>query len=370
MFSAADHAHMARALQLAARARYQADPNPAVGCVIVAAGHVVAEGWTAVVGGPHAERAALAAAGERARGATAFVTLEPCCHVGRTGPCTRALIDAGIARVVYAIDDPNPRVAGNGAAELREANIEVESGLLADAAATALRGYISRRVRGRPWVRIKIAASLDGRTALANGASRWITGDAARADVHRWRARSSAILTGVGTILADDPRLDARADDIAWPVVQPARVVLDSRGRMPPMAKVLQAGGACGVFTCGARPQALDAQAAWIEHVPADAGGHCDLAAVLARLGEREFNDVWVEAGPTLNGALLEAGLIDELIVYSAPTVLGHASRAMFAIAQLGSMQERIDFELDDVRRFGRDLRLILRPTNVAGDVV
>jgi diaminohydroxyphosphoribosylaminopyrimidine deaminase / 5-amino-6-(5-phosphoribosylamino)uracil reductase len=363
MFNAGDHAHMARALQLAGRARYDADPNPAVGCVIVAAERVVGEGWTARAGGPHAERGALAAAGESARGATAYVTLEPCCHVGRTGPCTQALIEAGVARVVYALDDPNPRVAGRGAAELRAAGIDVESGLLAAAAAAGIRGFISRMTRGRPWVRAKIAASLDGRTALANGSSQWITGTAARADVHRWRARSSAVLTGVATILADDPSLDARPTDIEWPVLQPMRVILDSRGRLPATARTLRLAGGCGVFTCGGPPRGLDAHDAWLEQVPATAAGHCDLDAVMRRLAAREINDVWVEAGATLNGALLAAGLIDELIVYLAPTVLGHAARSMFAIGQLERMSERIDFEVVDLRRLGRDLRLTLRPT-------
>lgn len=364
MFSADDHGFMARALQLAGRARYQADPNPAVGCVIAAAGRVVGEGWTAAAGGPHAERVALAAAGSAARGATAFVTLEPCCHIGRTGPCTRALIDAAVGRVVYGIDDPNPRVAGRGAAELRAAGIEVESGLLASAAEASILGYISRRTRGRPWVRTKIAASLDGRTALANGTSQWITGRAARADVHRWRARSSVVLTGIGTILADDPGLDARPEDIEWPVLQPVRVILDSRGRMPANARTLQRAGGCGVFTCGARVLSLNAEQAWIEEVPATDEGHCDLGSVLQRLAAREFNEVWVEAGSTLNGALLAAGLIDELIVYMAPSVLGHAARSMFAIGQLEHMSERIDFDVTDVRRLGRDLRLILRPVS------
>lgn len=368
MFSRDDHAHMARALQLAARAQYNTDPNPAVGCVVVAAQGVVGEGWTAAAGGPHAERAALAAAGAAARGATAYVSLEPCCHVGRTGPCTRALIEAGVARVVYAIDDPNPRVGGRGAGELRAAGITVESGLLAGAAATVNRGFISRMTRGRPWVRTKIAASLDGRTALANGASQWITGAPARADVHRWRARSSVVLTGIGTVLADDPRLDARASDIEWPVLQPVRVVVDSRGRMPAGAQVLRQAGGCGVFTCGAEPPALASAHAWIEVVPATADGRCDLEAVMQRLAAREYNEVWVEAGSTLNGALLAAGLIDELIVYMAPSILGHAARSMFAIVQLERMSERIDLELHDVRRLGRDLRLMLRPATVPRD--
>jgi len=367
-FTAEDHGHMAHALRLAARGVYTTKPNPAVGCVLVKDGAVVATGYTQPVGGPHAERVALAAAGERARGATAYVTLEPCCHHGRTGPCTRALIEAGVARVVYAVHDPNPLVGGGGARELAAAGIEVEGGLLARQAEELNRGFFARMQHGRPWVRSKIAASLDGRTALANGASRWITGETARRDVHRWRGRAGAILTGAGTVRADDPELTARPADRSIDVAQPLRVILDPRFTLQPTARVLAPPGALvlGVEPHVERERALAAAGARVEHVPGSAAGRCDLPAVLARLAALEVNDVWVEAGPTLNGELLAAGLIDELVLYIAARVLGTGARGMFALPELAALDAAPALGFQDVRRFGADLRITARVSGAA----
>lgn len=369
MSDAADYEHMARALKLAANGLYDTDPNPAVGCVIVNGGRVVGEGWTRPAGGPHAERVALAAAAGQARGATAYVTLEPCSHQGRTGPCTQALIEAGVARVVAAVIDPFPPVAGQGAALLRAAGIDVEIGVNEAAAIAINRGYFARLQRGRPWLTLKIAASLDGRTALADGRSKWITGATARADVHRGRARASAVVTGVDTLLADDPALTARPVDIEAGVLQPLRVVLDSSLRTPTTAAVLAQPGRTLVFTtrgAGAAADALTAAGAEIEVVAPDAAGRCRLGDVLERLAALGVNTVWTEAGPTLSGTLVAAGLVDELVVYLAPQLLGDTARGMFAIPALKSLDERIDLELVEVRRLGSDLRVLLRPRNVA----
>jgi len=367
MATAADHEHMARALVLARRAMYNTDPNPRVRCVLVKDGRVVGEGFTARAGGPHAERVALAAAGAAARGATAYVSLEPCNHTGRTGPCVPALIEAGIARVVCAIRDPNPRVNGGGIRALEAAGIEVECGVLAAAAEELNRGFFTRMTRGRPWVRSKIAASLDGRTALANGRSQWITSAAARADVHRWRARSSVVLTGSGTVVADDPLLTARLDEPEADVLQPVRAIVDSELRTPRTARLFTAPGEIVIFTTrdgGGNADALVAAGARIERVGGVA--RCDLGEVLARLAALEANEVWVEAGPALNGALLRAGLIDELVIYLAPLVLGDRARGMFALETLTSLDAAVRLEIDDVRRIGPDWRVIARPASQA----
>lgn len=356
-----DFKFMSRALQLARRGLYTTDPNPRVGCVIVADGDVVGEGWHERVGEAHAEIIALAAAGERARGATAYVTLEPCCHTGRTGPCVNALIQAGVACVVAAMTDPNPLVAGQGLARLREAGIAAESGVLEAEAAALNPGFIKRMMRGLPFVRLKIAASLDGRTALASGESQWITGPAARADGHRLRARSSAVMVGIGTALADDPRLTAR--DTGFAVErQPLRVVLDGDGRLPAAARLLNDGGQTLVFSATDSAAAtMNAAAANIERV-GRRGDHLDLEAVLRRLAELECNEVLVEAGAKLNGALLEAGLVDEIVVYLAPTLLGDAGRGMFALPGLATLADRPRLRLMDQRSLGDDWRLIYRP--------
>lgn len=364
--SADDHRFMAQALRLARLGLGATDPNPTVGCVLVRDGRVIGEGRTAPVGGPHAEIRALAAAGAEAAGATAYVSLEPCCHQGRTGPCTLALIEAGVARVVCAARDPNPLVDGGGIGALRAAGIAVETGVL-EATATEINcGYFSRHRRGRPWVRAKIAASLDGRTALADGQSQWITGEEARADVHRWRARSSAVMTGIETVLADNPALTARPGD-GVEAHQPARVIVDSAMRTPPDAKTLGLPGDVYIFSgsrSSARRERLSAAGAKLEGVPTRP--RCDLNAVLARLAELEINTLWLEAGPVLTGAMLGEGLVDELVIYLAPDFLGDSARGMAALPKLARLDDRYRLEITDVRRFGRDLRILARPDTVA----
>jgi diaminohydroxyphosphoribosylaminopyrimidine deaminase/5-amino-6-(5-phosphoribosylamino)uracil reductase len=358
-FSAADHAYMARALRLAERGLFTTTPNPRVGCVIVKAGQVVGEGWHARAGAAHAEVYALRAAGAAARGATAYVSLEPCSHHGRTPPCANALIDAGVARVVAAMRDPNPQVSGGGMSLLTLAGIQVEVGLLEADARELNLGFIARMTRGRPWLRLKTAASLDGRTALLNGASKWITGPAARADVQAWRARACAILTGVGTVRADDPRMNVR--DLATPR-QPLKIVVDSHLHTPPTAQILHGGAliACAVEVPEKRA-ALEAAGAQVLCIPGP-NGRVGLAALIGELGRRGLNEIHVEAGATLNGALLDAGLVDEWIAYLAPLVLGDAARGVFALPPLTEMAGRKAFNLLDSRHIGDDLRLTLRP--------
>ncbi|MDD2929241.1 MAG: bifunctional diaminohydroxyphosphoribosylaminopyrimidine deaminase/5-amino-6-(5-phosphoribosylamino)uracil reductase RibD [Sideroxydans sp.] len=352
---ATDSQWMARALQLAAQGMNTTSPNPRVGCVLVKDGVVIGEGWHVRAGEPHAEVHALRAAGELARGATAYVTLEPCSHHGRTPPCADALIEAGVVRVVCAMQDPNPQVAGQGIARLSAAGIAVECGLMEAAARELNIGFVSRMTRAKPWVRSKIAASLDGRTALANGTSQWITGAAARQDVQHWRARSCAVLTGIGTVLADDPQLNVRIDTER----QPLRVVLDSTLRMSPAARMLRSGR---VLICTASQDmgtraALERQGAEVLLLP-DAAGRVDLAAVMRALAQRGLNEVMVEAGRTLNGALLQAGLVDELVLYLAPQLLGDAARGMADLGELTGLEQRVDLAWRDVRRVGEDLRI------------
>jgi diaminohydroxyphosphoribosylaminopyrimidine deaminase/5-amino-6-(5-phosphoribosylamino)uracil reductase len=356
-YSAADHAHMAHALQLAERGLFTTPPNPRVGCVIVKDGRVIGEGWHARAGTPHAEIHALAQAGNAARGATVYVTLEPCSHHGRTPPCAEALISAGVARVVAAMTDPNPLVAGGGISMLTLAGIAAEVGLM-EADARALNpGFISRMTRNRPWVRLKTASTLDGKTALENGTSQWITGEAARADVQRLRARASAILTGSGTVLADDPRMTVRDFDIGR---QPLRVVVDSALATPPTAAILPALVACHTADPG-RLAALEAAGAEIVELPG-ANGRVDLAALLALLARRGVNELHVEAGAGLNGALFESGLIDEWTAYLAPMAVGDAARGLFATSPLTTLADASRFRLADLRQLGPDLRLTLLP--------
>jgi len=356
-----DVAYMDQALALAERGRCTTRPNPAVGALVVAGGRVVGEGWHQRAGEAHAETIALAAAGDAARGATLFVTLEPCSHHGRTPPCADAVIAAGIARVVVASEDPNPEVAGRGIAALRAAGIEVAVGAGADAARELNRGFLTRMTLGRPWVRVKQGASLDGRTALPSGESRWITSEAARADVQKLRAEAGCILTGVGTLLADDPRLDLRLNDSEIP--QPVRAVLDTRLRTPANARIFKHGGPVLIYTAdaanGGPLRELDA--ALIE-VPL-AGGSLDLDAILADLGERGINLVQVEAGPTLTGALMAEDLVDELVVYQSGAVLGADAKPLFAIPAPPTMSERVVYALREVGPIGPDLRAIWRRT-------
>lgn len=360
MFSAADHFFMSRALQLAARGLYTTMPNPRVGCVIVRDGKVVSEGWHERAGGPHAEVGALERAGTAARQATVYVTLEPCSHHGRTPPCADALIAAGVARVVAAMRDPNPRVAGSGLDRLQEHGIEVACGLMEAQARDLNRGFVSRMERGRPWLRSKIAASLDGATALCNGHSQWITGTAARRDGQRWRARSCAILTGVGTVLADDPRLTVR--DLELPR-QPLRVIVDSGLRTSPSARILCGGGVLIACRDDSLPPARALRAAGAELVALpDAEGRVDLPALLALLARREVNEVHVEGGSRLNGTLLRLGLIDELLLYLAPTLLGTTARGMFDIPELTAMEQGIGLDILDLDHVGPDIRIRARP--------
>ena len=358
-FDARDRELMARALQLAERGLWTARPNPMVGCVIARDGEVVGEGWHPRTGEPHAEVFALREAGERARGATAYVTLEPCAHHGRTPPCADALVAAGVARVVTAMRDPFPCVDGAGFARLRAAGIEVASGLLEAEARELNRGFLSRVQRGRPWLRIKLAASLDGRTAMASGESKWITGETARADVQRWRARSGAILTGADTVLADDPALTARLGEGA-DLVPPLRVVLDRRLRSLASAKVRD-GSAPTLYLHG--PEAVPPPGVEAEFAAVPLrDGHLDLEAALRLLGARGINEAQVEAGPVLCGALLRAGVVDELLLYQAPLLLGDQARPLFAGLGLGSMAQALRFEVVDEAAFGPDRRLLLRP--------
>ncbi len=356
-----DYRYMARALTLARRGLYHTDPNPRVGCVLAKDGIVVGEGWHQRAGEAHAEVIALNAAGEQARGATAYVTLEPCCHYGRTPPCTAALLEAGIVRLIAAMSDPNPQVAGKGLAILHDAGVKVECGVL-EAEARALNpGFIQRMTQGRPFVRVKLAMSLDGRTALASGESQWLTGEAARQDVQRLRARASAILTGVGTVLADDPGLNVRLPEVTR---QPLRVILDTELRTPPTVQTLRLPGQVLIFTAVADPTAhelLRAAGAEIIILPRTEQG-LDLPAVITELARRECNEVHVECGSTLAGALLQAGLVDELVIYMAPLLLGDKARGLFQLPELTRMSERTELEILDMRAVGRDWRVRLKP--------
>jgi diaminohydroxyphosphoribosylaminopyrimidine deaminase/5-amino-6-(5-phosphoribosylamino)uracil reductase len=368
MFSEFDREAMQRALGLAARGLNSTDPNPRVGCVIVQGGRIVAEGWHERAGGDHAEIVALSAAGTQAAGATVYVTLEPCSHHGRTPPCVEALLEAGVARVVYAATDPNPEVNGRGAAALRARGVEVEGGLFERESLELNCGFAKRMQYGRPWVRLKLAMSLDGRTALAGGESRWITGDAARENVQHWRARSSAILTGIGTVLADDPRLDVRlpASAPGQELRQPLRVVLDRHLRTPPTARLLEGGGEVLILTSqgslgdAQAGAALSERGVRIESVP-EVNGRLALGAVLERLGELEVNELQVEAGATLAGEFVRAALVDELLLYVAPRLLGDDARPLLVLPEPASLDEAHAFVLIDAGRLGEDLRLRLR---------
>ncbi len=360
-FSATDHAFMAQALRLAERGNTSTKPNPRVGCVLVRDGGIVGSGWHQRAGGPHAEVFALREAAGRAQGATAYVTLEPCAHHGRTPPCADALVAAGVARVVVACEDPFPQVAGNGLARLRDAGIAVDCGLMRDAARDINRGFFSRIERGRPWLRLKLAQSLDGRTALHNGVSQWITGPSARADVQRWRARSCAILTGAGTARADDPRLTVRLDDDT-PVIAPLRVVLDARlDALAPGCHLLDGSASTLVVHGDDRPS--PAPCAGVEYQALSLrDGRLDLEPVLAELGRRGINELQVEAGPALGGALFAAGFVDELLLYVAPVLLGDSGLPLLALPTVSEMAGRWPLRVLDQRQFGDDQRLLLRP--------
>ncbi|PWC21258.1 bifunctional diaminohydroxyphosphoribosylaminopyrimidine deaminase/5-amino-6-(5-phosphoribosylamino)uracil reductase RibD [Brenneria roseae subsp. roseae] len=364
-----DEPYMARALELARRGRFTTSPNPNVGCVIVRDGEIVGEGYHLRAGEPHAEVHALRMAGERARGATAYVTLEPCSHHGRTPPCADALIAAGVSRVVAAMQDPNPQVAGRGLHRLQQAGIEVSHGLMMPEAEKVNLGFLKRMRTGFPYVRLKMAASLDGRTAMASGESQWITSVQARRDVQRFRAESAAILSSSATVMADDPSLTVRWQELdadtqrAYPeanVKQPVRVIVDSQQRVTPRHRLISQPGQ----TWLARLQ-QDEQL-WPDSVeqlrlPPHHGG-VDLVALMMILGKRQINSVWVEAGANLAGALLNAGVVDELIVYLAPKLLGEHARPLCVLPGLSALSLAPEFEFGDIRQIGPDLRLRLKP--------
>jgi len=361
-WSPADADYMARALRLARRGLYTAHPNPRVGCVLVRDGRVVGEGWHRKTGEAHAELNALGAAGEAARGSTAYVTLEPCSHHGKTPPCVDALIGAGVRAVVAAMDDPNPKVDGSGLARLREAGLEVRSGLMAAQAAALNEGFVMRVSRGRPFVRLKLAASLDGRTAMSSGESRWISGEASRADVQRLRAAAGAVLTGAGTVTADDPRLTVRDATLDTGGRQPLRAVLDSQLRTSPSARMLAEPGETVIYCVADDGRAaLEAAGAGVVRLAAQAG-RPDPAAALADLASRGVNDVLVECGPALAGSLLDAGLVDELVIYLAPHIMGSETRGMVTTPGWLGLDQRLELAIRDVRRTGRDLRITARP--------
>jgi len=354
-----DRHYLGQALRLARRGLYSTAPNPRVGCVVVRGGRVIGQGWHQRAGGPHAEIMALRQAGE-ARGATVYVSLEPCSHVGRTAPCSDALIAAGVSRVVVAMVDPNPEVAGRGLERLAEAGIEVTAGALEEAARQLNPGYVRRMAGGLPWLRLKLAASLDGRTAMASGESQWITGPAARADVQRWRARSCAVLTGVDTVLADDCRLTVRGLGIGR---QPLRVVLDSSLRTPPGARLLSGDGPVLIAHAAPaeeRAAALRDRGAELVCLPG-AGNRVDVAALLGALARRDINEVLAETGPTLAGSLWRAGLVDQLLLYQAPTLLGSRARPLLEL-ELEQMAQQQRLEVESWVRLGEDWRLVARP--------
>jgi len=361
-FSTFDYECMASALQLARMGLESTHPNPRVGCVITRGGQVVGKGWHKKAGEDHAEIDALRDAGNKAEGGTAYVTLEPCSHVGRTAPCVDALIRAKVARVIFAIDDPNPDVNGSGHQRLQQAGIEVQSGLMVKEAEELNSGFLKRMRRGLPWVRIKLAQSMDGHISLANGNSQWISGPESRADVQHWRARSDAILTGIGTVLADDPSLNVRKNETAR---QPARIIVDSHWRTPVSARLLQLPGQ--VLIAGLEdspvPDELGHSTADCIRLPSSEG-RVDLKAVLNELAGRGINEVQVEAGATLCGSLLQQGLVDELLIYQAPVILGGGAVSPFTLPRLDNMDDRVHLEWVDSRYTGKDLRLRLKPVH------
>lgn len=380
---------MATALKLAARGLFSPHPNPRVGCVIAGGQNILGRGWHEFAGGPHAEIAALRDAGQDVKGATAYITLEPCSHHGRTPPCTEALLSAGISRIVVASADPNPQVNGQGLQQLRNAGLAVATGLMAGEAEALNPGFFMRMRKGRPWVRVKTAISLDGRTALVNGDSKWISSEASRRDVQKWRARSSAVLTGIGTVLADNPTMNVRLDSHhgqnwqpgqheqnsqlgqqgqGWQagqarVRQPLRIIVDSRWRTPPGSRIL-ADPATAIIAGTedvAVPAELEVTGAQCLSLPA-VKGRVDLVALLCRLAEMELNEIQVEAGARLCGALLQARLVDEVLIYQAPQLLGDGGAGPFAFGPLESMEQRTHLKLLETRRFGNDWRLRLEP--------
>lgn len=351
-----DFEWMTQALRLAERGLYTTSPNPRVGCVIVKNGQLIGEGFHLKAGQPHAEVHALRQAGNHTKGATAYVTLEPCSHYGRTPPCAHALVEAGVSRVVIAMQDPNPLVAGKGISYLQSHGIEVTSGLLQTQAQALNPGFILSMTQQRPYVRLKVAASLDGKTALANGASQWITSIASRKDVHHWRARSCAMLTGIGTVLHDDPSLTVREVDTPR---QPLRVIVDSQLRIPLNARVLHGGHAVIAYAQAPQEKLALLQAQGVQTIALpDAAGQIDINALLKTLAQQQINEVMVEAGAGLNGAMLQSGLVDELLMYFAPKLMGNTGVGMFNLPAFETMSQALDLNIIDVRHFGQDIRI------------
>ena len=362
---------MARALQLAARGMYTTHPNPRVGCVIVKDNEVIGEGWHRRAGEAHAEINALAQAGDKARDATVYVTLEPCCHHGRTPPCTDALIQAGVQRVVAAMMDPNPKVAGKGIAQLQSAGIEVATGMCQTQAEALNPGHIKRVQANRPYVRCKLAMTLDGRTATATGESKWITAPEARSDVQRYRARSSAIMTGSGTVLADNPSLNVRFNEVngvhqdidLQTIEQPWRVIVDTDLRTPVTSRMFDMPGRILIACVDEKPDAkkrLENKGAIVKGFP-EKNGKVDLKQVMQYLSELKINEVMLEAGSTLGGAMLQAGLVDELIFYVAPCLLGDTARGLFTLPGLDRLNQAVNLDVMDVRAVGNDWRITAR---------
>ncbi len=359
----ADRAWMDQALALARCGAFSTSPNPRVGCVLVKDGVLIGSGWHQQAGGDHAEVMALKEAGPQARDATAYITLEPCNHHGRTPPCSEALIKAGIARAVVAIEDPDPRTAGMGIARLRKAQIDVCVGVGRESAHELNIGFMHRHRTGRPWLRLKLAASLDGRATGPDGYSQWITSEQSRADAHAWRARACAVLTGINTILADDPQLNARLANTSQPIMQPIRVILDSHGRVPEHAKIFQSNGPIWVVSTVEMPSwfaALSSEQVQWHQLDADDQGQVDLGVLVAWLGDREINEVHVEAGPILSGALFENGWIDEVLVYQAPVFLGDG-KPMMALPKIKQFDQQKRMKCVNVKQIGPDQCLRLR---------
>ena len=357
-----DYLFMARALRLAKKGMYTTTPNPRVGCVIVRDGRIVSEGWHERAGGAHAEVVAMDRAGGAVKDATVYVTLEPCSHQGRTGPCADVLVNAGVARVVVAMQDPNPQVSGAGMGRLRDAGIKVECGILEAQARELNIGYVSRMMRGRPWMRVKIASGLDGKTSLENGASQWITSVQARRDAHRWRARSCAVMTGIGTLTHDDPRLTVRDVETSR---QPLRIVVDSRLCIPLESKIFEGGGVLVATAVEDRTkiEQITGKGAEVITLP-DRQGKVDLRQLASALAKRGINEVLVEAGINLHSALLRAGTVDELLLYYAPKLLGDRARGMFDLGELGDMGAVPELDIKELRHVGPDIRLLARLKN------
>ncbi len=359
MFSSDDHAYMSQALQLAEKGLYSTSPNPRVGCVIVRDGKIVGSGWHVKTGQPHAEINALNIAGGAAQGATVYLTLEPCSHYGRTHPCAEALIKAKVAKVIIAMQDPNPLVAGKGTSLLKQSGINVLVGLMGEWAKDLNVGFVSRMTNNRPWVRMKIAASLDGKTALNNGVSQWITGEAARHDGHRLRARSCAILTGIGTVLEDDPQLSVRFIETPR---QPLRIIIDSRLKIPTTARVLRGEGEL-IFTTTDNKERISA----LKEVGArpiilpNEKGKIDLAGLMQILADFEINELLVEAGNRLSSAFIREGLVDELIIYLAPHLIGNRAMGMLQLPELTDLSEKYNLKIKDLRMVGEDIRIMSR---------